>query len=106
NSHTHSGPYNLQSMKNRMCRADSWRCAACEKHPDISGIMARLVKTAGEDIRRGTGWPMKLLDRYIIRHFLINFIILLVVLMVLFITIDMLSDLDEFLKAGPALVKT
>src|SRR5699024_8300159 len=45
---------------------------------------------------------MKLLDRYILRRFFINFIILVVVLMVLFITIDMLTDLDEFLKAGAA----
>jgi lipopolysaccharide export system permease protein len=43
---------------------------------------------------------LKLLDRYIIRQFLINFSILLVVLMTLFILVDLIIDFDEFLEAG------
>ena len=43
---------------------------------------------------------MKTLDRYIIRTFLINFAILFVVLMSLFVVIDLIVDLDEFLKGG------
>jgi lipopolysaccharide export system permease protein len=44
--------------------------------------------------------PMKILDRYIIRSFLLNFVILTFVLMALFILIDVIIDLDEFLGAG------
>lgn len=43
---------------------------------------------------------MKTIDRYIIRTFLINFAILFVVLMSLFVVIDLIVDLDEFLKGG------
>ena len=43
---------------------------------------------------------MKILDRYIITHFLVNFVILFVVTMMLFTMIDLIVDLDEFLKAG------
>ncbi|HEX7010027.1 MAG TPA: LptF/LptG family permease [Phycisphaeraceae bacterium] len=43
---------------------------------------------------------MKILDRYIIRHFLINFGILLTVLMLLYVLVDLIIDLDEFLQAG------
>jgi lipopolysaccharide export LptBFGC system permease protein LptF len=43
---------------------------------------------------------MKLLDRYIIRQFLVNFVILLAVLMLLFILVDLMVDLDEFIEAG------
>lgn len=43
---------------------------------------------------------MKILDRYIIRFFLINFAILLVVLAVLFTIVNVIVDLDEFLEAG------
>lgn len=43
---------------------------------------------------------MKILDRYIIRYFLINFAILLVVLSVLFTIVNVIVDLDEFLEAG------
>ncbi|MCC6681827.1 MAG: LptF/LptG family permease [Phycisphaeraceae bacterium] len=45
---------------------------------------------------------MKTLDRYIIRLFLINFVILTAVLMLLFVVVDLIVDLDEFLKAGEA----
>jgi len=43
---------------------------------------------------------MKLLDRYILRQFLLNFVILLVVLMSLFVLVDLLFNLDEFMEAG------
>jgi len=43
---------------------------------------------------------MKILDRYIIRQFLVNFAILYVVLMTLFVVVDLIVDLDEFLEAG------
>lgn len=43
---------------------------------------------------------MKTIDRYIIRTFLINFAILFVVVMSLFVVIDLIVDLDEFLKGG------
>jgi lipopolysaccharide export system permease protein len=43
---------------------------------------------------------MKTLDRYIVRLFVINFTILLVVLMSLFVVVDLILDLDEFLKGG------
>jgi lipopolysaccharide export LptBFGC system permease protein LptF len=45
---------------------------------------------------------MKILDRYIIRQFLINFVILTMALMSLFVLVDMLLDFDEFLAAGEA----
>ena len=40
------------------------------------------------------------LDRYIIRQFLINFAILLFVLTALFVLIDLVTNLDEYLKAA------
>jgi len=45
---------------------------------------------------------MKILDKYILRQFLINFVILTVVMMLLFVLVDLIVDLDEFLKAGEA----
>lgn len=45
---------------------------------------------------------MRLLDRYIVRQFVQNFVILGVVLSGLFILVDLIVDLDEFLKAGRA----
>jgi len=49
---------------------------------------------------------LKILDRYIIRQFLINWIILYVVLMSLFVVVDLLVDLDEFLEAGRVRAQT
>jgi lipopolysaccharide export LptBFGC system permease protein LptF len=43
---------------------------------------------------------MKTLDRYIIRMFLQNYVILGVVLAGLYVLVDLIVDLDEFLKAG------
>jgi lipopolysaccharide export system permease protein len=43
---------------------------------------------------------MKTLDRYIIRQFVVNFAILYVVLMTLFVVVDLIVNLDEFLKGG------
>ncbi len=43
---------------------------------------------------------MKLLDRYILRLFLLNFIILLVVVMAMIVTVDLMFNLDEFMDAG------
>ena len=43
---------------------------------------------------------MNILDRYIVRAFLVNFGILLVVLMSLFVLVDLIIDFDEFLKGG------
>ena len=43
---------------------------------------------------------MKTLDLYIVRQFVVNFAILYVVLMTLFVVVDLIVDLDEFLKAG------
>ncbi len=43
---------------------------------------------------------MRILDRYILRQFLINFAILLVVLLALFLVVDMIAGMDEFLPAG------
>lgn len=43
---------------------------------------------------------MKIMDRYIIRQFLVNFVILTAVLMLLFILVDLIVDLDEFIKGG------
>ncbi|MEM6391813.1 MAG: LptF/LptG family permease [Planctomycetota bacterium] len=44
---------------------------------------------------------MSILDRYIIKTFLINFAVLLTVIMSLFVLVDVITDIDEFLKAGP-----
>jgi len=46
-----------------------------------------------------------ILDRYIIRQFLMNFIILLIVFMTLFIIGDMLIEMDEFVDAGTVYAK-
>lgn len=43
---------------------------------------------------------MKTLDRYIIKQFLQNYAILCVVLSGLYVLVDLIVDLDEFLKAG------
>ncbi len=43
---------------------------------------------------------MKILDRYIIRLFLIHFVILTVVIMLLFMMVDLMVDMDEFLEGG------
>lgn len=43
---------------------------------------------------------MKTLDRYIIRQFLMNYLILAVVLSCLFVLIDLIVDLDEFVRAA------
>jgi len=43
---------------------------------------------------------LKTLDRYIVRQFIMNFIILSVVMMGLYVLVDLIVDLDEFLKAG------
>lgn len=43
---------------------------------------------------------MKILDRYIIKLFVQNFVILGVVLAGLYVLVDLIVDLDEFLKAG------
>lgn len=43
---------------------------------------------------------MKILDRYIVRQFLVNFIILSVVMLSLFVLVDLIVDLDEFITAG------
>ncbi len=45
---------------------------------------------------------MRILDRYIIRLFLMNFVILFFVIMSLFVLIDFISDMDVFLRAGKA----
>lgn len=45
-------------------------------------------------------FTMKLLDRYILRLFLLNFIILLVVIMAMIVMVDMMFNLDEFMDAG------
>ena len=45
---------------------------------------------------------MRLLDRYIVKQFVQNFVILGVVLAGLFVLVDLIVDLDEFLKAGRA----
>jgi lipopolysaccharide export system permease protein len=45
---------------------------------------------------------MLILDRYIIRQFLINFVILLVVFLTLYVIGDLVIDLDEFVQAGKA----
>jgi len=43
---------------------------------------------------------VKVLDRYIIKQFVINFAILSVVMMGLYVLVDLIVDLDEFLDAG------
>ena len=43
---------------------------------------------------------MKTLDRYIVRQFLINYAILLMVFTLLFVVVDLIVDIDEFVKAG------
>ncbi len=43
---------------------------------------------------------MKTLDRYIVQQFLINFVILLTVFTLLFVLVDVIVDMDEFIKAG------
>ena len=43
---------------------------------------------------------MKILDWYILKQFLINFLILLFVFSLLFAAVNVLLDLDEFIKAG------
>jgi lipopolysaccharide export system permease protein len=43
---------------------------------------------------------MKILDRYVVRLFLINFVILAVAFLFLFLVVDLIVDLDEFLEAG------
>lgn len=43
---------------------------------------------------------MKILDRYIMKQFIVNFAILTAVFMMLFVLVDMIVDLDEFLAAG------
>lgn len=43
---------------------------------------------------------MRILDRYIIKQFLLNYLILWVVLGGLYVLVDLIVDLDEFLKAG------
>jgi len=45
---------------------------------------------------------MSTLDRYIIRTFLINAAVLTAVLVGLFVVVDLLVDIDEFIKAGKA----
>jgi lipopolysaccharide export system permease protein len=45
---------------------------------------------------------MNILDRYIIKQFVQNFVILGVVLAGLYVLVDLIVDLDEFLKAGRA----
>ncbi|XAL99715.1 LptF/LptG family permease [Phycisphaeraceae bacterium D3-23] len=46
---------------------------------------------------------MKLLDRYIIKQFVLNFVILSVVMMGLYVLVDLIVDLDEFIEAGQEL---
>lgn len=48
---------------------------------------------------------MLMIDRYIIRQFLINFMILLFVLITLFVLIDMVANLDEFIDAARHMVQ-
>ncbi|MCC5828316.1 MAG: LptF/LptG family permease [Phycisphaeraceae bacterium] len=43
---------------------------------------------------------MLLLDRYILRQFLVNFVILMGILLSLFVVVDMLATIDEFIQAG------
>lgn len=43
---------------------------------------------------------MKILDRYIIRQFLVNFVILSVVVILLIVLIDLMIGFDEFIDAG------
>ncbi len=48
---------------------------------------------------------MKIIDRYIIKLFLMNFLVLFIVVMSLFVLIDFISDMDVFLKAANANAK-
>ena len=43
---------------------------------------------------------MRLLDRYIVKLFIQNYLILWVVLGGLYLVVDLIVDLDEFLRAG------
>ncbi len=43
---------------------------------------------------------MQIIDRYIIRQFLMNFVILLVVFMTMFVIGDVMIEMDEFIDAG------
>lgn len=43
---------------------------------------------------------MKILDRYIIRQFLLNFLILFVVLVGLYVLLDLIINFDEFIQVG------
>lgn len=43
---------------------------------------------------------MKTLDRYILRQFLMNLVILFVVMALLIVLLDLITNLDEFVKAG------
>jgi len=43
---------------------------------------------------------MKILDRYIIRQFLVNYLVLLAVLMLLIIMLDLIFNLDEFVQVA------
>lgn len=45
---------------------------------------------------------MRVLDRYIVTHFLANFAILLVVVLSLIVLVDFLAGMDEFVQAGEA----
>ncbi len=45
---------------------------------------------------------MRVIDRYIVRQFLINFAILLVVILSLIVLVDFLAGMDEFVQAGEA----
>jgi len=45
---------------------------------------------------------MKVLDRYLVRQFLVNFLILLTVLLALFMLFDLVNDMDEFVQGAQA----
>jgi len=51
---------------------------------------------------RTGGIGMKLLDRYIIRSFVVNYVTALAVLISLFVVVDLLVNLDEFAESGEA----
>ena len=48
---------------------------------------------------------MRILDRYIVRQFLLNFVILLVVFMLMLVLVDLVLELDEFLEGGDTRAK-
>jgi len=48
---------------------------------------------------------MRTLDRYIIRQFLVNFFILLIVFGALFVLVDLLANLDEYVKGARVAVE-